>query len=140
MNRVHASNHSATLPPSNCLWLLNYLQLNKKKRFTCTIVLGLSFSDARTSNISPAFVPTRIFSPVQYVLLTDRPDKKKRCGVTIQAAQNFTHLQDKKILGIKLSRDHNKTSLSLVNQTSKVNKIFIIIMLSFPNEGTFKKR
>ena len=43
---------------------------------TCIIVLGLSFSVAKTSNISPAFVPTRIFSPDQKVLLTDNPSKK----------------------------------------------------------------
>ena len=37
------------------------------------MVLGLSLSVARTSTTSPAFVPTRIFSPCQHTLRTDRP-------------------------------------------------------------------
>ena len=44
---------------------------------TCTMVLGLSLSVARTSTTSPAFVPTRIFSPCQHTLRTDRPSGRR---------------------------------------------------------------
>ena len=42
-------------------------------KLTCTRVTGFSLSAAVISNISPPFVPARIFSPPQQTLRTESP-------------------------------------------------------------------